>query len=154
LPKIDYVVVSHNHYDHLDYNSIKLLKKVHDPLFVVPLKVSKWFIRNGFSNVVELDWWNSHKHDNIEITALPVQHWSHRSIFDRLKTLWCSFMISNGEKNVYFTGDTGYCDDFKEIGSKFDVDLALIPIGAYEPRNIMKNQHINPEEAMQVIPIF
>eukprot|EP01080_Neovahlkampfia_damariscottae_P000479 gene479-6889_t len=151
LPKIDYVVVSHNHYDHLDFNSIKTLKKIHDPVFIVPSKLNLWFYRNGINKVIDLSWWQSHKEDNIEITLLPVQHWSHRNMFDRFKTLWGSFMISDGEKSVYFTGDTGYSSDFKEIGEKFkNVDLALIPIGAYEPRHIMKYQHINPEEAIQI----
>lgn len=154
LPKIDYVLVSHNHYDHLDYDSIKKLQKVHDPLFIAPLRMEKWFSRSGVTKVVTLDWWEKYEKDDVKIQALPTQHWSNRLMWDKNYYLWCSFAFQAGEKDpkkVYFAGDTGYCDVFKEIGKEEGpFDLALIPIGAYEPRWFMKYQHINPEEAVQI----
>ena len=88
LPKIDYVVVSHNHYDHLDNNSIQLLKKIHDPIFIVPSQLNIWFHKNGISKVVDLNRWNSHKENDIEINFLPAQHWSHRTTFDRFDKIF------------------------------------------------------------------
>ena len=157
LPRIDAVVISHNHYDHLDEASIKLLGN--STQYIVPLKLGAWFEDNNISsnNVTELDWWQDTliKKDKskqaIKITALPSQHWSARGLFDRNETLWASWLIEVNGKTIWFAGDTGYNDkDFKQIGQHSQIDLALIPIGAYEPRSFMKEQHANPEEAVKI----
>lgn len=152
LPKIDLVVISHNHYDHLDENSIHELQNKFAPLFIVPLGDAKILKEFGVKNVIELDWWQSHNLPNSDmvVTFTPVQHWSSRSPFDRNKSLWGGFVLKNSKFNIYFGGDTGYGTHFKETAEKLGpFDLSLIPIGAYEPRWFMKEQHMNPEEAVQ-----
>lgn len=155
LPPIDYVVISHDHYDSLDTDSIQALFKRpggDQTVFVVPLKLKTWFENQGIQNVVELDWWESYSQDYITITAVPAQHWSKRSMFSRNKTLWAGWVIKTPGFNFYFCGDSGYYAPlFQEIGAKLGpFDLAAIPIGAYEPRWFMKKHHINPEESVQV----
>jgi len=159
LPKIDFVVVSHNHYDHLDHYAVTTLQhhqKDHPPVWIVPSGLGKWFKDNlGHKvEVVELNWWDCVPlSDKIEVTATPAQHWSKRGPTDYFYTLWGSYVIHNKTtgKKIFFAGDTGYCSAFKEIGNKFgSIDLGLIPIGAYEPRDIMKNQHVDPEEAVLI----
>lgn len=164
--QLDAVVVSHNHYDHLDYNSIQdLVKYSGKPLvFVVPLGLKDWFhdninlSQNGHS-VVELDWHESHsvKDTSLTVTALPMQHWSSRRGYDRDKTLWCGFSITSGDesKKALFTGDTGWFEGVHDIGRDYGpFQVAMIPIGAYEPRDFMKPQHINPHEAVQMMKAF
>ncbi len=152
LPPIDLVVISHNHYDHLDSKSVKRLGGI--PLWLVPLGLKKWFIDNGIpgDRVIERDWWDSHRLGDITVTATPAQHWSARSLWDRNKSLWASWMIQINDFTVWYSGDTGYNPyQFKEIGERFPrVDLGLISIGAYAPRWFMKDVHINPEEAVQI----
>ncbi len=151
LPKIDLVVISHSHYDHLDLASVQRLAREHDPLFVVPLKLKAWFEDKGMPNTVELDWWQSAAHKGMSVTAVPVQHFSGRTATDRNKTLWAGFVLEHGGKKVFFAGDTGYSKDFSDIGKKFaPMDLSLIPIGAYNPRGFMRSVHVNPEEAVQI----
>ena len=150
LPNIDVVTISHSHYDHLDYRSVKLIaEKYEDVLFLVPLGLEEWFINKGIKNVRELDWWDSIKVRDTEITFAPVQHWSARGLFDRNETLWGAWHFKNYYHSFIHLGDTGYSDDFKEIRKRLgSVDLAAIPIGAYEPRWIMEVSHMNPEEAV------
>ena len=151
LPKIDYVFISHNHYDHLDYASLKLLK-VHSPNahYLIPLKLKRWFNRAGIENLSELDWWEEVSNNNVKFTAVPTQHWSNRNMLDRNKTLWCGWVYESSNFKYIFIGDTGYSNDFKDIQEKFkEFDLAAIPIGAYNPRWFMKDHHQNPEEAVQ-----
>ena len=150
LPKIDAVVISHNHYDHLDIRTVKALGN--DPLWLVPLGLKQWFAKVGIDNVIELDWWDSHPIMGMSIQALPSQHWSRRTIFDTNKSLWASWALKWSDFTVWFGGDTGYNNvQFKEIGTALkQVDLALIPIGAYEPRWFMRNQHVNPEDAVNI----
>jgi len=154
LPHIDVVLLSHNHYDHLDAASILALAKKQKgkaPLFVVPLGVKAWFIKRGIENVLELDWWQSTDFHHFKIQAVPAQHWSRRNPFDTNRSLWCGFVIEHEGKRVYFAGDTGYSRDFKDIREKVGaMRLALIPIAAYAPRWFMKSSHIDPEEAVQV----
>jgi len=150
LPRIDFIVISHNHYDHLDLETLeKLPKDIH---ILVPLKLGTWLAHQGFSKdrLTELDWWQSASSSKVSITALPSQHWSARGLFDRNETLWASWMLDIGELRVWFGGDTGYNPvEFKEIGKAFrDIDLALIPIGAYAPRWFMRQQHVDPYEAI------
>ncbi len=151
LPKIDLVVISHSHYDHLDLPTVQRLAREHDPLFVVPLGLKKWFAENGMSRVNELDWWQSTEHADMRVHAVPVQHFSGRTATDRNRTLWAGFVLESGGKKVFFAGDTGYSKDFADIGKKFaPIDLALIPIGAYNPRGFMRTVHVDPEEAVKI----
>lgn len=151
LPKIDIVLLSHNHYDHLDIHTVRRLKKMFNPLFITSLGVGNFLTRKGISNVTEIDWWESISTHNLNIMATPANHFSGRGIFDRDTTLWSGFTIDNSQKKVYFTGDSGYSSIFKEIGQKIkDVDVALIPIGAYEPRWFMSPIHVAPDEAVQI----
>ena len=152
LPPLDVVIISHNHYDHLDKYSIRQISK-HQPnvKFLVPLGLRKLLIEWGVADVTELDWWQSVIVKGVTFQPTPVQHWSKRSAFDRNKTLWAGWMTQWEDFSFYFTGDTGYSDDFKEVSKRLGrPDLAAIPIGAYEPREFMKSSHINPEEAVAV----
>lgn len=149
LPKVDVVLISHNHYDHLDLESLKILNQKFSPLFIVPLGDKELLESAGIRNVLEQDWWNETRFSDIKITFLPAQHWSARGLFDKSKTLWGSYLIDNGKKKIYFAGDTGYGKHFSLIKEKFGKpDLSLLPIGAYEPRWFMKDYHMNPEDAV------
>jgi len=153
LPHIDAVVISHNHYDHLDYGSVTKLAKQKGgaPRFFVPLGLKQWFANNGIDNVTELDWWDSHNFAGVNFYCVPVQHWSQRGLTDTNATLWCGWVIEPTALRVFFAGDTGYSRDFADIQQGFgSFDLALLPIGAYEPRWFMKIMHVNPEEAVQI----
>ncbi len=153
LPRIDVVVISHNHYDHLDEETVLGLTRQPGgpPLFLVPLGVDQWFKALGVGNVKALDWWDKTASGAVAIEFVPVQHWSARSLSDRNQTLWGGWVLRAGETSVFFAGDTGYSRDFARIGARFGgFDLALIPVGAYEPRWFMKAQHVNPDEAVLV----
>lgn len=151
LPKIDLVLISHNHYDHLDPPFVEKLVSEHDPQFIVPLGLEKWFKRRRVRNVHPLDWWESTTCAGAKVTAVPAQHYSGRNGFDYNLSLWCGFVLQHEAQRIYFAGDTGYCGHFKEIGERFEeIDLALIPIGAYDPQDYMRAVHLNPEEAVQV----
>ena len=150
LPKIDVVVISHNHYDHLDLDSIKKLNSINPKtIFLVPLKLKNWFLNKGIKNVFEFEWWQSKTIKNTTFTFVPVQHWSRRGLFDKNKSLWGGWWIENENIKLLHLGDTGYSKDFIEINKRLgNPDIAFIPIGAYEPRRIMKKSHMNPEEAL------
>ncbi len=163
LPHIDVVLISHNHYDHLDEASVRALARQPGgpPLFVVPLGLGDWMAQRGIANIVELDWWQSHAvpapGGPVDIVLTPAKHWSARGLGDRLKTLWGGFAVFAPDLHLYFAGDTGYSKDFAEVRRRFgdrpgggDFDFALIPIGAYEPRWFMAQQHVNPAEAVQI----
>ena len=154
LPKIDMVVISHDHYDSLDTQTIEKLYDLEqgkETTFFVPLGVKRWFNRRGIRRVVELDWWESHGQEKFKITAVPAQHWSKRSLFFKNKTLWAGWVVQTKDFNFFFAGDTGYSPIFREIGRKLGpFDLSAIPIGAYEPRWFMQHHHVSPEEALQI----
>jgi len=161
VPHVDAVLVSHNHYDHLDASSVgALLEQAGGaPRFVVPLGLRPWFERRGAADVVELDWWQSTRIGDCEIVLVPAQHWSGRGLSDRMKTLWGGFAVFTRDLQFFFAGDTGYSHDFSEMHVRFEArhggpgrgfDLALIPIGAYEPRWFMRRQHVDPREAVQI----
>lgn len=151
LPKIDVVLVSHNHYDHMDLNSLEKLYKKFNPLFIVPLG-NEHYIKNFApnANVIELDWFQKTDFKNTEFFLTPAQHWSARGLFDRREALWGGFVIRKNNKQIYFVGDSGYNNQlFKKIKEVLGpMQLSFIPIGAYEPRWFMKNAHMNPEEAV------
>jgi N-acyl-phosphatidylethanolamine-hydrolysing phospholipase D len=152
------VLISHNHYDHLDEASVRRLNAQPGgpPLFVVPLGIERWLESVGITNTRALDWWDSVQVRDLTVHLVPVQHWSRRTFTDTNSTLWGGFVVegeSRGQKRrVFFSGDTGYSKQhFGDIGRKFGgIDLALIPIGAYEPRWFMGAQHVNPAEAVQI----
>ena len=158
LPEIDVVLISHGHYDHLDRSSVRHINRRFDgrTLFVVPLGVGALLRRWGIGNVVELDWWESHTYRGLDMTLTPARHWSARSFNDRNRMLWGAFAIFAEGFSCYFAGDTGYGRHFHETLERLKprerdgvlFDLALMPIGAYEPRRIMKEHHMNPEEAV------
>lgn len=149
LPKIDVILVSHSHYDHMDIPSLKSLQKKHNPLILLPLGNKKILERNGIKGAVEMDWWQSHEVGGQKITLVPAHHWSSRSPWDRNEALWGGFVIEAGGVKAYFAGDSGYGPIFKELVSKLGVfDVSIIPIGAYEPRWFMKQQHLNPDDAV------
>jgi len=160
LPPIDFVLISHNHYDHLDDASVRALdaQAGGPPLFIVPLGNKAWMAERDITNVIELDWWQSHTVGMTEIVLTPVQHWSGRALNDRLKTLWGGYAVFAPDLHLFFTGDTAYSKDFADIRERFRAreadgggfDLALIAIGAYEPRWFMTTQHVNPAEAVQI----
>ncbi len=151
LPKIDYVIISHNHYDHMDLPSIRALAQAFNPLFIVPLGNKHILESVDVTRVVELDWWQTHDiSPGHSIHLVPVQHWSTRGILDRNKALWGGYVIDADQLKLYFGGDTGYGPHFKETFQRLGpMDVSLLPIGAYEPRWFMKDQHMNPEEAVQ-----
>ncbi len=154
LPPIDAVIISHNHYDHLDRKTIEDLFRREGgdrTVFFVPLKMKAWFENLGINRVVELDWWSSHRLGELEVTAVPMHHWSKRNLFNHNDVLWAGWVVAADDFRFIFLGDCGYSPIYKDIGEKLGpFDLAAIPIGAYEPRWFMKDHHVNPEEALQV----
>jgi len=159
LPRIDYIVISHNHYDHLDVDSVKQLNQLKQPTpphWYVPLGLKSWFKDLEVTAVTEMDWWDMANlkagDEALSIQAQPSQHWSRRGMFDERETLWASWAFIWPDFTAWFGGDTGYNKvQFKEIGTVLgEVDLAMIPIGAYEPRWFMKTFHVNPEESVEI----
>ena len=152
LPELHAVLISHNHYDHLDSDSIRALARRHPRArFFCPLGLADFLRRRGVNDVAELDWEQSAKVGDAEITAAPCQHWSSRSPWDRNKTLWASWIAKLPGLRFIFIGDTGHTSDFADIGKKHGgFDWAAIPIGAYEPRWFMREAHINPGEAADI----
>jgi N-acyl-phosphatidylethanolamine-hydrolysing phospholipase D len=154
LPAIDVVVISHNHYDHLDLPSLKAIhaRGAGTTLFLVPLGLKAWLMAQGISQVQELDWWQHIDVKGLRIHFVPVQHWSKRTLFDANQSLWGGYLIDDKGWKFFFAGDTGYSHDFKDIGQRFgSVDLAALPIGAYAPRWFMKSQHVDPDGAVQIM---
>jgi L-ascorbate metabolism protein UlaG (beta-lactamase superfamily) len=149
LPRIDAVLISHNHYDHLDAPTMKRLPR-DTPIFV-PGALGEWFTRRGFIDVTELDWWESASLVGVSFDFVPSHHWSRRTINDTCQTLWGGWVITTEEgARVYFAGDTGYGHWFAEIGQRYPgIDVALLPIGSYDPQWFMQPVHMNPEEAVQ-----
>jgi L-ascorbate metabolism protein UlaG (beta-lactamase superfamily) len=150
LPQIDLVLISHNHYDHLDVATVKRLIKVHNPKFITPLGVGQMMRGLGSERVEDMDWWDEVAiHNTIKVACVPAQHFSGRGGFDRDATLWCGFVLLSNQGNVYFAGDTGFGAFFKEIGQQYKpIKVAILPIGAYIPRWFMSPIHVSPEEAV------
>ena len=151
LPPIDFVVVSHNHYDHLDIPSlVAVAERDPETRFFVPLRNGSLLRDHGVGNVEELDWGDSIEHEGVRVHCLPAQHWSKRGFDDDREMLWSSWAVIGDERRFFFAGDTGYFDGFAKISKALGpFDLAAVPIGAYEPVDMMKASHMNPEEAIQ-----
>jgi len=150
LPRIDVVLVSHNHYDHLDLDTLVRLEHDHDPLFLTGLGNRAFLEEHGLGQVREFDWWEETLHGAARFTYTPAQHWSGRGVSGRNRTLWGGFVIEADGRKVFFAGDTGYWRHFRDLRERLGiVDLAMLPIGAYEPRWFMSEQHMNPEEAVR-----
>jgi N-acyl-phosphatidylethanolamine-hydrolysing phospholipase D len=151
LPAVDFVVISHNHFDHLDLPTLKLLAaRDSNTLFYVPLGNGNLLQKAGIENVKELDWGQTAAYKGLTVHCLPSQHWSKRSLTDTRRALWSSWAVISAERRFYFAGDTGYFSGFADIGQQLGpFDLAAVPIGAYEPNEMMHSSHMNPEEALQ-----
>lgn len=157
LPPIDYVIISHNHYDHLDADATQALSRDGNaPRYFVPLGLKAWLLEENPrirpDHVTEMDWGDEVRHGGVRFGSHPSQHWSARSLYDRFETLWASWRVEVDDFSFWFAGDTGYNERlFRELGRQVPaVDISFIPIGAYSPRDFMKPYHLNPEEAVKV----
>jgi N-acyl-phosphatidylethanolamine-hydrolysing phospholipase D len=149
LPAVDFVLLSHDHYDHADVRTVKQLA-VRGARFVVPLGLGAWVRRFG-GEAIELDWWQDVELQGVRIHAVPAQHFSGRSLGGRDRRLWTGWVVIGRTRRFYHAGDTGYSADFATIGERFGpIDLAVVPIGAYLPSAIMRSVHTTPEEALRV----
>ena len=151
LPPVHIVVISHDHYDHLDVATVRRLAAEHRPRFLVPLGIKAWFADVGITeNVEELDWWDARTVRGITFTCVPAQHFAQRTLWDMNRRLWAGWTIAGRDRRLYFAGDTGYFAGFKEIGARLGpFDLAALPIGAYLPPIIMKPMHTDPRDAVE-----
>ncbi|QHM71236.1 MBL fold metallo-hydrolase [Mixta intestinalis] len=150
LPALDWVLISHNHYDHLDKPTIRaILRRFPQVQFIVPLGLEPWFRRIGARQVVQLDWWQQTQRHGITFHAVPARHWSMRTLTDRNRSLWCGWTISGASLNFWFSGDSGYSDNLLQIAQRLGpFTLAALPIGAYAPRWFMRGQHMDPQQSV------
>jgi L-ascorbate metabolism protein UlaG (beta-lactamase superfamily) len=151
LPPVDAVLLSHNHYDHMDLPSLRLIRDRFDPPIVTGIGNGAYLAARGLPNVIELDWWErAEPRPGLIITYVPAQHWSRRRPWDTNRMLWGGHVVECAGAKAYFAGDTGYPARFAEIARRLGPpDLALLPIGAYEPRWFMAEQHMNPDDAVR-----
>ena len=150
LPPISTVLLSHNHYDHCDLRTLGMLADRFDPIVVTPIGNGAFVRSAGIRRVEELDWWQEARTSPLPVTITPAQHFSARSPFDRNRALWGGFLVMTGGPRLFFAGDTAYAPFFRDVRERLGpIDLALLPIGAYEPRWFMQSVHMNPAEAVQ-----
>ncbi|RPI03644.1 MAG: MBL fold metallo-hydrolase [Ignavibacteriae bacterium] len=149
LPPIDYILISHNDYDHLNMRTLRRLCRRNQSTVLVPRGDAKYARNAGFSSVVEMEWWQTHEDNRLRITCVPAKHKSRRNIFQRAKQHCCGYVIEQHGTALYFAGDTGYGGHFKEISSRHPIQAALLPIGAYKPYNWFREVHLNPETAVR-----
>ncbi len=149
LPRIDFVLLSHNHYDHLDLPTLRKLADLNPELVLfAPLGHTDLLRRVGAARIVEMDWGEWVEFSGVQVHCLPARHWSRRGLFDMNRSLWSSWAVTSDEHRFFFAGDTAMFDGFRAIGRALGpFDLAALPIGAYEPVAMMKDSHLNPEEA-------
>jgi L-ascorbate metabolism protein UlaG (beta-lactamase superfamily) len=153
LPAIAAVLVTHNHYDHLDEPSMRELSR--DVPIVAPLRLGAWFVRRGFTDVRDLAWWDGVSIGPLTVTLVPARHWSRRRLADINETLWGGYVIRGGGRTLYHAGDTARFAGFEEMRRRFpSIDLALLPIGAYAPAWFMEEQHMNPEHALEALAVL
>lgn len=151
LPPVDIVLLSHNHYDHLDLASLEEIGGRWRPVLVTTLKVSDYLRKDAFATVHELDWHDRLAVGRLEVTALPAIHFSRRGLLDRNASLWCGFLLRSGDRHIHFAGDTAPGPVFRELGRSYPApDVALLPIGAYAPRTLMQGAHCTPEQAVEI----
>jgi len=151
LPKIDVILISHNHYDHLDVATVTALPDREKIRLIVPLGLKNLWLVLGYNKVTELDWYQTGKSGPVSITALPAVHFSGRSLLDKNQTLWAGYAITDGRTRIHFCGDTAYHPVFKEIGAKFGpFDYCMVPIGAYRPAPERNTNHVTPEAAVKL----
>jgi L-ascorbate metabolism protein UlaG (beta-lactamase superfamily) len=153
LPRIHHVILTHNHYDHLDMLTMRMLFGAHHPKIIVPLGIRAFLDKQYISGATELDWWaETALSETVTIQSVPAQHFSGRGLLDRDATLWCGYVMGTSAGNIYFAGDTGYNDvTFKEIGSRCGpIKISLLPIGAYKPAWFMSPIHVSPEESVRI----
>ena len=148
LPKIDVVLVTHNHRDHMDAPTLKRLGG--DPVYVVPRGLGGWFDRAGFPRIIEMDWWQEEEIEGLNVTFVPSQHWSRRGLTDMNESWWGGYVIERGGLRVYHSGDTAWFDGFSLIADRCgEIQAAMLPIGAYAPRWFMRTQHMDPKDAIR-----
>ena len=153
LPRIHYVILTHNHYDHLDIRTMRMVFGAHHPKVVAPLGIKAFLDSQYISGTIEMDWWQeSALNEKVNIQAVPAQHFSGRGLFDRDATLWCGYVMKTSRGNIYFAGDTGYnVQTFKDIGLRCGpIKISMLPIGAYKPAWFMSPIHTSPEESVKI----
>ena len=151
LPPIDIVLLSHNHRDHMDTATLKLLHRRHDPLFLVPVGDKPWFLKRSITKVEEFSWWETWEQNGVDFTFVPAWHWSQRGLFDHNKSLWGGWVIQGAQDTIFFAGDTAYNEYyFKMIGQCFpDIEIAIMPIGPCDPDELMRRSHMSAQESGQ-----
>ncbi len=156
LPPIDTIVISHNHYDHMDVAALKkLAHRFPDARVLVPLGDGPLVRKSGFTDVRELDWYDTEDRNGLNITAVPAIHRSARGPFDLNETLWCGYVLSGAGLKIWFAGDTGAGPVFNEVAKRVGpVDVALVPIGGFLPRDVLRSVHVTPEEAVELARIM
>jgi L-ascorbate metabolism protein UlaG (beta-lactamase superfamily) len=148
LPRIDLVLVTHNHRDHMDAPTLRQLGP--DPVYVVPQGLGRWFVRAGLRRVLEMAWWQRERIAGMEVTFVPAEHWSRRGLLDTNESWWGGYVIERGGLRVYHSGDTAWFDGFALMREKCGaIDAAMLPIGAYAPRWFMQRQHMDPFDAVR-----
>lgn len=149
LPQIDLILISHADYDHLNLKTLRRLRRTHQSRIVFPRGLAKYGRRTGFLNGDEMNIWEMLEESGVRVTCVPARHSNKRLPWDRKTTLACGYVIESEGAVVYFAGDTGYGEHFRQIGDRFSVDIALLPIGAYKPHEWFKEIHLNPETALR-----
>ncbi|MCL4233724.1 MAG: MBL fold metallo-hydrolase [Deltaproteobacteria bacterium] len=150
VPKPAAILVTHNHFDHMDATTLEKFDRA-TPM-IVPLGMGEWFTKRGYRSVKEMDWWESVEVAGLDVKYLPARHWSKRTLFDTLESLWGGYIVQSRTHTVYHAGDSGYFGGFAEIGKRFSrIDVALMPIGAYSPRWFMEAAHMDPADAIKAM---